>query len=459
MTMLATLFREKMEATKDFTQSSEMTFSVSYPTGLLPLDCVLGYVQETSDDVCTYELGLSDGSINTLIGFSGTGKTSLLTLMACNIIKRFKTSTVFMDQAEVGTHIMRLKNITNITNNKDFVGRFIIRDAGITTESIHRRILTIHNIKTSNPKKFLYNTGIIGLNGEPVMKFEPTIYIVDSVKLVLSEKNSESEETNNMTGATNAKATSEYFTKMVPLCRMANIIMILVNHIVPRMSTSFFPEKPEFPFLKPNEHLPNGKLLQHISNTMIRLDAGEKFIPGGKVNPYNIDGSRTYVDLVKSRTSKSGRSKCGLIFDQGLGYDPDLSMIDMLNTNKILEGSNASRCKIPGYDSIFNLKNFKQILYTDPEFRKAFNTFSAQYIMGILSDEYERIKKEKMLTSSAESSYDSIIDMMSKPTTVKDIENRNKSNNYNNTTSSVDVEDSDSSDDDINSVFSSLDNN
>ena len=426
MTMLATLFREKMKETKDYTKSAEMTFSVSYGTGFLPLDYALGYVQETTDDVCTYELGLSDGSINTLIGNSGTGKTSLLVAIACNIAKRFNTSAIFMDQAEVGTHIMRLKNITDIRNNQDFVNKFIIRDAGITIESIYKRVKAIHDIKIANPKKYLYDTGIIGLDGEKVMKFEPTIYIVDSLKLVLSEKNSEAGETNNMTGATNAKANAEYYTKMVPLCRMANIIMILVNHITPRVNTnSFVHQSAEFPFLNQDEHLSNGKLLQYISNTMLKLKVGDKLIIGDKSNPYNINGSIVNIDIIKSRTNKSGRGRCSLVFDQELGFDPDLSILEMLKSNKILEGS-SGRYRIPGCDIVFTMKNFKQILYTNNEFRYAFNMFSGKYIIGLLSDEYERIRNDKLLTSG-QSSYDSIIEMMSKPTTIKDIENRDKS--------------------------------
>lgn len=432
MTMLATLFREKMRETKDYTKTSEMTFSVSYGTGLLPLDYALGYIQETTDDICTYELGIADGSINTLIGNSGTGKTSLLVAIACNIAKRFETSAIFMDQAEVGSHIMRLKNITDIRNNVDFLNKFIIRDAGITTESIYRRVKAIHDIKTANPKKYLYDTGIVGLDGKNVMKFEPTIYIVDSLKLVLSEQNTEADETNNMTGATNAKANSEYYSKMVPLCRMANIIMILVNHITPKVNTSRIPQPAEFPFLNQDEHLSSGKLLQYISNTMLKLKVNQKLIIGAKNNVYGINGSIVDIDIIKSRTNKSGRGRCSLVFDQELGFDPDLSMLEMLRCNKILEGS-AGRYRIPGCDTVFNLKNFKQTLYTNSEFRIAFNTFSGKYIIGLLSDEYERIRNEKLLTSSGgKSSYDSIMEIISKPMTIKEIENRDRSIKTNN---------------------------
>ena len=55
---------------------------------LYSLDLDNGYIQELNGKL-RYELGLTDGSINMLIGESSTGKTSLLITIACNIVKRF----------------------------------------------------------------------------------------------------------------------------------------------------------------------------------------------------------------------------------------------------------------------------------------------------------------------------------------------------------------------------------
>ena len=77
------------------------------------------------------------------------------------------------------------------------------------------------------------------MNGNKIIKYIPTVFIVDSVKMVMSEINIDREESTNMDGATNAKANSEYYTRMVPLCRQANIIMLLINHISTYINSTF----------------------------------------------------------------------------------------------------------------------------------------------------------------------------------------------------------------------------
>lgn len=404
--LLANAFRSQATQVKDKSQANEMTYSVSYPTGFFNLDMANGYVQHTPNGL-TFELGLSDGSINMLISDSGVGKTTIASQIAWNICKRFATSCVFYEQSEVGTNIQRLKNLTGL-DDTEFSNRFIVRDAGITTESIYRRVKTIHDIKVDNSKDYVYDTGLIDDRGNKVIKYEPTIMIVDSVKLTLSEKNSEAEETNNMTGATTAKTNSEYYTKMVPLCREANIIMILINHITVDVNTGFMPKKPQLPYLKQNESLPGGKALTYIQNNIFRLDIKTKYKPE---EGFGITGSAVNVDIVKSRTNKTSRARCCLVFDQDIGYDNELSMFLMLKDEKLLDGSGAY-LKLPGYDKKFSQKQFKPLLHSDPEFAKVFITMCSEHMKSVLLGEYERIQKENEARKH-DTAYDAIIDSLS----------------------------------------------
>ena len=388
---LASAFREQVKQTKDISQINEMTYSVSYPTGFLNLDFSNGYIQEVNG-VKRFELGVSDGSLNMLISDSGVGKTTLATQIACNIIKNFNTSCIFYEQAEVGTNIQRIKNLSGFSDD-EFKSRFIVRDAGITTESIYKRAKMIHDIKVNNPEKYTYDTGIV-YDGKPVIKFEPTIIIIDSVKMVLSEKSAEAEETSNMTGAQNAKTNSEYYTKMVPICREANIIVLFINHITVDVNTGFLPKKSELPYLKQGEHLPGGKSLTYIQNNIFRLDIKSKLKPE---EGFGINGSVVTVDIVKSRTNTSARGKCNLVFDQAAGYDNDLSLFLMLKDNKLLEGSGAF-LKLPEVDVKFSQKKFKETIYSNPD---AFNSFvltSINFLKQEMLDEYERIKNTESKT-------------------------------------------------------------
>ena len=406
MSLLANAFRSQAKQTKDISQANEMTYSVSYPTGFFNLDMANGYVQNTPNGL-HFELGISDGSINMLISDSGVGKTTIATQIAWNIVRKFNSSCIFYEQSEVGTNIQRLKNLTGL-GDKEFSDRFIVRDAGITTESIYRRVKMIHDIKVDNSSDYIYDTGMIDDRGNKVFKYEPTVVIVDSVKLTQSEKNAEADETNNMTGATTAKTNSEYYIKMVPLCREANIIMLLINHITVDVNTGFMPKKPVLPYLKVGEAISGGKSLTYIQNNIFRLDIKAKFKPE---EGFGITGSSVNIDIVKSRTNKTSRARCCLVFDQETGYDNELSMFLMLKDEKILEGAGAY-LKLPGYDKKFSQKQFKNILHSDPEFSRIFVTICIEYMKKVLLDEYEKIQKENE-TRKTNTAYDAIIDALS----------------------------------------------
>jgi len=407
MSILAAAFREAVKKTKDYSQINEMNYSISYPTGFLNLDFANGYIQNVNGKL-RYELGITDGSINMIISDSGLGKTTLATQIACNIARRFKSSTIFYEQAEVGTNIQRIKNLSGFQTDEEFRNRFVIRDAGITTESIFERIKMIHDIKLENKDEYLYDTGLIDMASKPIFKFEPTIMIVDSLKLVMSRKNTEADETNNMTGATNAKANSEYYIKMVPLCREANIIMLIINHITVDVNTGFLPKKSEFPYLKQGEHIAGGKSVVYIQNNVFRLDIKSKLKPE---EGFGITGSVVNVDIVKSRSSKTSRAKCCLVFDQLTGFDPELSLFYMLKEEKLIEGAGVS-LRIPGCDIKFSQKNFKEKLYNEPELYNAFSSLCVEYLSNMLLEEYNQASKEEHVGDSKKSVYENMLDRL-----------------------------------------------
>ena len=405
--LLSMAFREQVKQTKDLAMKSEMTYGVSYPTGFLNMDFANGYIQEINGKM-KFELGISDGSMNMIISDSGVGKTTIATQIASNIIKPFKTACIFYEQAEAtGTNIQRLKNLTGMSD-EEFEKRFIVRDSGITTESIFARAKMIHDIKVNNQSEYMYDTGMVDIHGKPIYKFEPTVMIIDSVKLVLSEKTAESEATTNMTGAQNAKTNSEYYSKMLPLCKMANIIVFFINHITVDVNTGFLPKKSELAYLKQGEHIAGGRSLTYIQNNIFRLDIKSKLKPE---EGFGINGSVVTVDIVKSRTNTSARGKCNLIFDQAAGYDNDLSLFIMLKDRKLLDGSGAF-LKLPGYDKKFSQKKFKEELYSDQEFFNIFVSLCINTLKNDLLEEYERIKKENSLSENGKSPYEAMLEQL-----------------------------------------------
>lgn len=407
MTLLSQAFRAQALKTKDISMMNEQQHSVAYSTGFLPIDFLNGFILNINDKKY-YQVGIIDGSINAVIARSGAGKSTICLQWAANIVRPFNTSCVFMDNAEGGMLLSRAMQLANM-NKDEFQKRFILRDAGITTESVYDRVKMIHDIKVDNPNEYIYDTGITDEYGKPILKFEPTVYILDSLKTILPKKLAEDEGT-NMNGATTARINSDIFLRLVPMCREANIIMLVINHITKKGIGSFLPQKSDLAYLKQDESLPGGKTTStYLQNNIFRLDEKTKL---KNSEAFGIDGAIVNVDIVKSRTNKAGKG-CMLTFDQNNGYDPDLSLFMFLKENGILEGAGAY-LRLPNSNIKFSQKSFKETLYTNQQF---YNEF-VSVCLNALSEDLEKREAEKRIQDaealSMRSPYEVILSQLNK---------------------------------------------
>lgn len=406
MTLLGAAFREQVKKTKDISMINEQQHSVAYSTGFLNIDFLNGTILNINDKKY-FEVGIVDGSINAVIARSGAGKSTICIQWAANIIRPFKSACVFMDNAESGFLLSRAMQLSGFSQ-EEFHKRFILRDAGINTESIYDRVRLIHDIKVDNPDEYTYDTGIVDEYGKPVIKFEPTVYILDSLKAIMPKKLSE-DEGSNMNGAITAKTNSDVFLRLVPLCREANIIMLIINHITQNGIGSFMPVKADLAYLKQNESLPGGKTTStYLQNNIFRLDEKSKL---KESETFGIDGAIVNVDIVKSRTNKAGKSAT-LVFDQNNGYDPDLSLFMYLKENNILEGSGAY-LRLPDSEIKFSQKQFKNLLYTNQDFYNQFvNTCFKNLTQDILERESKK-KYDQLNTNGVLTPYQAILNQLS----------------------------------------------
>ena len=101
---------------------------------------------------------------------------------------------------------------------------------------------------------------------------------------------------------------------------------------------------------------------------MIRVDDGAKLKPE---EAYGIYGSIVHLQLVKSRTNKSGRS-IPMIFDQDNGFDPDLSLFEMLKEYGAINGAGSFLYIGDRSDIKFSQRKFKETLYSNADLQKVF---------------------------------------------------------------------------------------
>ena len=379
--LLSDMFREKVSK-MGYDMRNEAVPAIGYPTGFLNFDYLNGYIAveknpETEEYEEYYNLGIEDGSYVSFIANTGVGKSTLVCQIAANIARRFETTTIFEDMIEAtGMNDARRLELSKFTED-EYRKRYIIRNTGVTTESIYARIKMIHDLKIEHPEDFLYDTGRRDLQGKPIMKLEPTIYIIDSIAMLMPEKYIEEDElAGKSMGAASALIASNVFKMIIPLLKSANIILFGINHILEDVQMTAMPKKNPVPYLKQGERIPKGRTATFLANNIIRLDNANKL----KVDEgYHIEGSVIEASLVKSRAS--GKKKpTRLVLDFANGFDPWLSALETMKYNKLLYGGGASLAVDPEKQFKFSLGTFRDKVLNDQEFRNAFIKHALEYL-------------------------------------------------------------------------------
>lgn len=379
--LLSDMFREKVSK-MGYDMRNEAVPAIGYPTGFLNFDYLNGYIAteknpETEEYEEYYNLGIEDGSYVSFIANTGVGKSTLVCQIAANIARRFETTTIFEDMIEAtGMNDSRRLELSKFTED-EYKKRYIIRNTGVTTESIYARIKMIHDLKIEHPEDFIYDTGRRDLQGKPIMKLEPTIYIIDSIAMLMPEKYIEEDElAGKSMGAASALIASNVFKMIIPLLKSANIILFGINHILEDVQMTAMPKKNPVPYLKQGERIPKGRTATFLANNIIRLDNANKL----KVDEgYHIEGSVIEASLVKSRAS--GKKKpTRLVLDFANGFDPWLSALETMKYNKLLYGGGASLAVDPEKQFKFSLGTFRDKVLNDQEFRNAFVKHSLDYL-------------------------------------------------------------------------------
>jgi ABC-type oligopeptide transport system ATPase subunit len=348
-----------------------LSSDIGYPTGFLAIDFRNGRQAtglKPNGELYNYNiLGIADGSTNIIIGRSGCGKSTLATQIAGNIIRPFidKGGLILEDLVEVG--MLTERKIELLKFDMDtFDSCYRGRNEGITAENFFTRLKTIANLKISNPDKFQYDTGHFDRMGNPIIKYVPTVYILDSLAYLLPENfASEDDLTGGYAATSAAKTNTGIFKRVIPVCKKANIILILINHILEDISAT--PKKASLPYLKPGETLPGGRTANYSASNMFRINDGGKLVEGeskGEGN-YDIDGNVADFEIVKTRTNKSGKS-VPLLFNQEIGFDYEMSLLTLFKKNKVLNGGGRSFYIGDRKEVTFSQKDFKNKFRTDP---------------------------------------------------------------------------------------------
>lgn len=380
-------YRQIMSKHKDIRMKQEAEPDVQYSTGFPPFDFINGTkvisTLPNGQTVSYYSVGIVDGSLCMFIGRSGCGKTTFAVQTAKSIVEQFPTSTIFHDDIEGGITDLRRATLTGWSNEM-LREKYRIRDTGITAENFYESIAAIKDLKLSNYEEFSYDTGLYDMNGNKIIKLEPTVYILDSVAMLMPEKYSDEEELSGQMSATAAAKTNAMsFRRIIPMLKSANIILIMINHINQAIQLSIFPNKSQLSYLKPDESLPGGRTISYLTNLLIRFDDNSKL---KEEEGLGVAGSVVDLQIVKSRTGRAG-STCSLVFDFERGFDPELSLYLLLKNKKRINGAGAYLYIGEHDEKKFSQKNLKQKLAEDPEFRQIFISEAIEILKSMVTED------------------------------------------------------------------------
>ena len=126
--------------------------------------------------------------------------------------------------------------------------------------------------------------------------------------------------------------------------------------------------KAQVNYLRAGESIPGGNAPIYLSNNIIRFDDNSKLKSS---ETFGIDGSMIDLSLVKSRTNKAGQGAT-LVFNQELGFDPELSLFVLLKDNGRINGAGIGLYIDDRNDIKFSQKNFKTKLADNPELQQIF---------------------------------------------------------------------------------------
>lgn len=386
--IVASRFREIVGKSKDLAMRSEAAASVRYTSGFLNFDFLNGTVVhvtdiKTSKEIMSYNsIGIIDGSIVFFVGRSACGKTTLALQMAGELIRSFKNGSIHHEDIEGGIADERKYQLIGLKPD-EAESRYIQRNAGISAENFFERVMILHDNKLEMSSELTYDTGYLDMSGRKIYKLEPTVVIMDSLALLMPEKILEEEGVaGGMSATSPAKMNAQIFRRMIPMLKMANIILFVINHITDDINLR--PKKSQLAFLKQGEALPGGKEAVYLATNILRVDDIEKLKPE---EGYKINGAIVELSLVKARSSFNGK-KTKLVLNYDIGFDSDLSLLLMLKEAKALTGS-AIYPSLGGRDDLkFTQATFKQKLYENEEMQRLFAEECYKVLCTMISDPY-----------------------------------------------------------------------
>jgi hypothetical protein len=329
----------------------------AYPTGNMLLDYALAYNVDIYDNVTNttkrvLEKGILSGSYNVFFGRSGTAKSTTIRQIAANIIRPFEHSIVYDNDAEQGSFLSRIMDITKLPRN-DFDpsnpnARYIYRQGAVDCETIQKRIVDVYKEKKSNPEKYMYNTHHRDEFNNEIIQYCPTVFIVDSIPYlstvldvnVAKDSVKMEQQLSLMDAAKSAGEWKKMMKVVLPFMRECNIIIFGVTQVNKKIETNAFTHsEKDMRTMKQDEVMTGGDAVKYGAVNIIKTTSkpGDYTIENGD----GFNGFNSVFTVIKSRTTNDGKT-IPMIYDQNNGIDSLRSLISYSQSIGVVVGNRNS---------------------------------------------------------------------------------------------------------------------
>lgn len=426
-------FKQFLDASGGTKKDNPFMYSTTmpqHPTGFMYLDYGCGsYVNVYNDDeepIYTYHnVGITSGSVNTIISKSQGGKTTLAIQMAAAIIEPYFSKLYQQRYIDANTP-PKMKEIIQqatpfiqiVDTEKTLPMDYVKKLTHYTNRQVQERVM-INQITTDKELMNLIEKHIkykveymnpaicpmLDIFGKPILEYPPTVMIIDSMTQLLIESVDDPTKidakkgglqdiydsaTKGPAGAQRAKVISALYSQLVNYAKKYNIIIFSINHINKMPAIMGIPVK-QANFLKASETIAGGERALYLSSSVLRIDVIKSINPLSSSGVNLGDDIRGHISIATWAKCKSNSRKnsCQLTFTNTNGYDPLLS--NLWNAKELgqlqKKGNFYYVDKHP--DKLFTFKNYSEVFASNPE------------LFGAL---YDQLKNncEKMLDNADE---------------------------------------------------------
>lgn len=394
-------FIEELEAGDKRGLFRSDTNYITYSTGIIPLDYANGFWQEVDDGAGNKIMipitGITGGTVVTIIGDTGTGKTTFASQMGYNIIAPFPDSTLHFIDTEKAMSMNRLIRLTRAPYNDP---RLVLKKENTSIEDVLEMITRVCDIKESGGKRYMYEVPGRTYDGKPMQIYIPTVFILDSLPNFNSKEFNVEDLGTNTDGMRGAKDVTRFFTNVLDRAWKYNITIIVINHIRPKTDMNPYVVGPKgIMMLGQGEQLPRGQVAQYYSNTFFRIRFRKS--DAYTMDEHGFTGYKATIQLAKSRTNQVGTSFPVAYLGED-GFDSYFTIYEYANALGLIKGRNPY-LYFDGLEAFkFNRKDFRKMMATDENFAAQVMWKMKPYFEALLGTPRQRIRPEDIPEDSEE---------------------------------------------------------